>query len=150
MAITQGETTSFRKELLQGVHDFDTDTFMMALYTSSATLGNDTTVYTTSGEVSETGTNYTAGGKALTMTGPAVEGAPDDTRTVFIDFEDPIWNDSTITARGALVYNASKGNKACLVIDFGRDVSSDGGPFQAKVPDPTAAAAMYRIEDPAA
>ena len=146
MAITQGETTSFRIEILQGTHDFDTDTFKMALYTSSATLNNSTTAYSATNEV--TGTGYTAGGQAVTMTGPATD-ATGDTRTVYIDFDDVVWSDSTITARGALLYNSSKSNKAVAVFDFGSDRSSDGGPFRVSPPAPAATTAVLRIEDPA-
>lgn len=145
MTIVHGETTSFRIEMMQGVHDFDNDTFKMALYTSLADLDNDTTAYSSTNEVS--GTGYTAGGATMTITGPAADSG--DGRTVLIDFDDVVWNDSTITARAALIYNSSKSNKAVAVYDFGSDRSSDGGPFRVRAPAADAANAALRLQNPA-
>ncbi|MBO6542288.1 MAG: hypothetical protein JJ939_12030 [Alphaproteobacteria bacterium] len=138
MAITQAICNSFRQECLQGVHDFDNDTFKIALYTSSATLSKSTTAYSATNEVS--GTGYTAGGK--TLTGAALSMSGD---TAIIDFADPTWSASSITARGALIYNSSKSNKAVMVLDFSADRTSDNGPFTVQFPDADASNALLRI-----
>lgn len=143
MAITQSMCTSFKVELLDGVHNFDTggDTFKIALYTSAATLGASTTVYTTSDEVSSSGTNYTAGGNTLT-----VSQVPTSTgTTAFLDFADTTWAAATITARGALIYNSSKSNKAVAVLDFGSDKTSTNGDFTIIMPTADASNAIIRI-----
>ena len=114
MAIAQTQTTSFKLELYEGVHNFLTDTIKMALYYSTATLGASTTVYTTNGEVS--GTGYSAGGKVLT--GVTVAAA---NNVAYVNFANATWSPATFTCRGALIYNASKGNKAIAVLDFGAD-----------------------------
>jgi hypothetical protein len=116
MAITQTQTTSFKVELYQGVHNLLTDTLKIALYTSDATLGAATTVYTTTGEVVAAG--YTAGGN--TLTGVTINSLDS---TAYVNFADTSWA-STLTARGALIYNASQGNKAIAVLDFGADKTS--------------------------
>lgn len=143
MAISQAMCTSFKVELLDGVHNFDTggDTFKIALYTSSATLGASTTAYTTSNEVSSSGTNYTAGGNTLT-----VSQVPTSTgTTAFLDFADTTWAAATITARGALIYNSSKSNKAVAVLDFGSDKTSTNGDFTIIFPTADASNAIIRI-----
>ena len=114
MAIYQGQTTSFKQELYEAVHDFLTDTFNIALYTNAASLGADTTVYTTIGEV--VGGGYTAGGEALT--GVTVASA---NGVAYVNFNSVTWNPASFTCRGALIYNASKSNKAVAVLDFGVD-----------------------------
>jgi hypothetical protein len=117
MAIIQTQTTSFKRELYEGVHNFLVDTFKIALYTSSADLGNNTTQYTTVGEV--TGGGYTAGG--ITLTGALVSA---NSNTAYITFNSPItWTNVTFTTRGALIYNSSKGNKAVAVYNFGQDMT---------------------------
>jgi len=141
MAISQAMCTSFKKELLEGVHNFKNsggDTFKIALYTSSASLGAGTTAYTTSNEVS--GTNYTAGGNTLTRVDPSSSGT-----TGFTDFADTTWSSSTITARGALIYNDSDSDKAVAVLDFGADKSSSGGDFTIQFPAADASNAIIRI-----
>ena len=143
MAISQAMCTSFKVELLDGVHNFDTggDTFKIALYTSSATLGASTTAYTTSNEVSSSGTNYTAGGNTLT-----VSQVPTSTgTTAFLDFADTTWSSATITARGALIYNSSQSNKAVAVLDFGSDKTSTNGDFTIIFPTADASNAIIRI-----
>ncbi len=132
--------SSFKQQLFLGEHDLDTDTIKMALYTSTATLDASTTVYTTSNEVSSSGTNYTAGGNTLTGATVSLSGT-----TAFVDFADTSWAASTITARGALVYNASKSNKAIAVLDFGSDKSSSSGTFTVQMPAATASDALIRI-----
>jgi len=140
MAITQAMTTSFKKELMEGVHDFTTHTFKIALYTSSATLDATTTAYSATNEVS--GTNYTAGGNTLTVTGGAVSTSG---TTAYIDFADTTWADATITARGALIYNSSASNKAVAVLDFGADKTSTAGDFTVSFPTADASNAIARI-----
>jgi hypothetical protein len=113
VAITQAMCTSFKLELLSGVHDFSTDTFKIALYDSGAALGASTQEYTTSNEVVASG--YTAGGATLTVVPPASSGT-----TAYVDFDDVTWT-ASLTARGALIYNTSKSNKAVAVLNFGAD-----------------------------
>ena len=114
MAITQAMCTSFKVELMTGTHNFTTstgDTFKIALYTSSATLGASTTAYTTTNEVS--GTGYTAGGNTLTNVTPTSSGT-----TAFTDFADTTWSTATITARGALIYNSTASDKTSTAGNF--------------------------------
>lgn len=140
MAITQAMCTSFKAELLAGVHDFTTDTFKVALYTSSATLDAATTAYSATNEAS--GTNYTAGGETLTVAGGSVSTSG---TTAFVDFSDVSWAASTITARGALIYNSSQANKAVAVLDFGADKSSADGTFEITMPAADASNAIIRL-----
>lgn len=140
MAISQAMCTSFKVDLLAGTQDFDADTFKVALYTSSASLDAATTAYTTSGEVPSTG-NYTAGGNTLTVSvTPTSTGT-----TAFISFANTTWVASTITARGALIYNSSKSNKAVAVLDFGSDKISTDGDFTINFPTADASNAIIRI-----
>lgn len=137
MAITAAVTNAFKADLLAGVHDAD-DVYKIALYESTATLNKDTTAYTASGEVE--GDGYTAGGAELSG---YTAGAGTD--KAWIDFADPVWTSATLTARGALIYNSTKSNKALCVIDFGEDVSSTNAAFTVQLPAATAAAAILRI-----
>lgn len=142
MAITQAMCTSFKKELLEALHDFNAsggNTFKVALYTSSATLDATTTVYSATNEAS--GTGYTAGGASLTNVDPSSSGT-----TGFTDFSDVTWSSSTITARGALIYNSTNGNRSVGVLDFGSDKSSSAGDFQIQFPTADASNAIIRIE----
>lgn len=139
MAITTAMCTSFKQELLEAEHDFTADVFKLALYTNSATLGASTTAYSTTNEAS--GTGYTAGGATLTVVSPTTSGT-----TAFVDFNDVQFTSSTITARGALVYNSSKSNKAVAVFDFGSDQSSTSSTFTITMPTASAADAIVRIE----
>jgi hypothetical protein len=141
MAITQAMATSFKQELLTGTHDFTNgtgDTFKIALFTSSATLGAATTAYSTSNEVS--GTGYTAGGNTLTNVTPTTSGT-----TAFTDFADTTWSSATITARGALIYNSTDSDKAVVVLDFGSDKTSTAGDFTIQFPTADASNAIIRI-----
>ena len=141
MAITQAMCTSFKQELLEAVHNFKNsggDTFKIALYTSSASLGAGTTAYTTSNEVS--GTGYTAGGNTLTRVDPSSSGT-----TAITDFADSTWSSATITARGALIYNDTDSDKAVAVLDFGADKVSSGGDFTISFPAADASNAIIRI-----
>jgi hypothetical protein len=138
MAITQGMCSSFKQQILLAEHDMDTDVFKIALYTSAATIDASTTVYTTSNEV--TGTGYTAGGNTLTGATVTLTGT-----TAFVDFSDTSWSTATITARGALIYNSSKSDKAVAVLDFGSDKTSTGGTFTIQFPVNDATNAIIRI-----
>lgn len=138
MAITQALCTSFKTEILGGTHDLDTDVLKIALYTSSATLDATTTAYSSTNEVS--GTGYTAGGE--TLSGAAITSSG---TTAFVDFSDVTWSSSTITARGALIYNSSKSNKAVAVLNFGSDKSSSNGNFVISFPTADANNAIIRI-----
>jgi len=132
--ILQTQTTSFKKELYEGIHDLTTDTLYIALYTANADLNEATTVYTTSGEV--TGTGYTAGGVA--MSGITINSSG---FTAYVDFADVVFN-ASVTARCALIYNSSQGNKAIAVLDFGSDKTSTN--FTITMPANTASAALIR------
>ena len=140
MAITTAVCTSFKKELLEGVHNFagGGDTFKVALYTSSASLGAATTAYTTSNEVSASG--YSAGGATLTAVAPTTSGT-----TAYIDFNDVTFSSSTITARGCLIYNSTDSNKAVAVYDFGSDQSSSSSNFTITFPTADATSAIVMI-----
>jgi 4-amino-4-deoxy-L-arabinose transferase-like glycosyltransferase len=138
MAITQAMCSSFKQQILLGEHDMDTDVLKIALYTSLATLSAATTVYSTSDEV--VGTGYTAGGNTLTSPTVSLSGT-----TAFVDFADTSWTTATITARGALIYNSSKSNKAVAVLDFGSDKTSTAGTFTVQFPANTASDAVVRI-----
>jgi hypothetical protein len=138
MAITQAMCTSFKTELLGGVQDLDTDTIYIALFTSSATLSAATTAYSTTNEVS--GTGYSAGGNALTGAVISADGT-----TAIVDFDNTTWASSTITARGALIYNSSKANRAIAVLDFGSDKTSTDGDFTIQFPAADASNAILRI-----
>jgi len=145
MAITQAMCTSFKVALLNGEMDFSSDTtqtFKIALYTSAATLDASTTAYSTTNEV--TGTGYTAGGNTLTIsTNPTSTGT-----TAFLDFADTTWQDATITARGALIYQSGGSNPAVAVLDFGADKTSTAGDFQVQFPTADATNAIVRIATP--
>lgn len=145
MAITQAMCTSFKQELMEGVHDFRVtggDTFYMALYTSSATLDATTTAYTVTNETS--GTGYVAGGQALTNVDPSTSGT-----TAFTDFADETWSTATITARGAMIYNSTPAhtytNPAVAILDFGGDKTSTAGDFTVIFPTADASNAIIRI-----
>lgn len=119
MAIYQTQTLSFRAELFQGVHDLLTDTIKMALYTNNASLSYITTVYSTADEV--VGTGYSSGG--IVLTGVTVSSSTTD-NIAYVNFDSATWNPATFTCRGALIYNASKGDKSIAVLDFGADKST--------------------------
>lgn len=138
MAITQAMVSSFKQQVLQGTHALDVDTIKMALYTSSATLGASTTVYSATNEV--TGTGYVAGGNTLAGASVTLDGT-----TGICTFSNSTWTTSTITARGALIYNSSKSNKAIAVLDFGADKTSTSGSFTVIFPADDAADAIIRI-----
>ena len=134
--------TSFKAEILRAVHDFTASTghtFKLALYTNSASFTAATTAYTATNEVS--GTGYSAGGATLVSVTPTTSGT-----TAFCDFADVVFSSSTITARGALIYNSSAaGNPAVAVLDFGSDKSSSNGDFTITMPTADATDAIVRI-----
>ena len=117
MSIVQTQTTSFKAELYQGIHDLTTDVIKIALYTGNANLNADTTVYSSTNEVAATGT-YVAGG--ATMTGITVSTSG---YTAYVGFDNVSWT-GVITARCALIYNSTQGNKSVAVLDFGSDKTS--------------------------
>ena len=127
MAITQAMCTSFKAEILDEQHDLAADTLKIALYTSSATLGASTTAFTTTNEIS--GTGYTTGGETLTNTTVSTSGT-----TAFFDADDPTWTSASFTARGALIYNSTNGNKAIAVLNFGGDFTVSSGTFRIVFP----------------
>ena len=142
MAITQALCTSFKAELLQGIHNFTAstgDAFKLALYSSSATLDATTTAYSSSNEVADSGT-YAAGGGTLTNITPTSSGT-----TAFADFADLSFTSATITARGALIYNSTDGDRAVAVLDFGGDKVSTNGTFTIQFPVADASNAIIRI-----
>lgn len=136
MPITQTMCTSFKVESWQAVHDLTTDVLKIALYTSAATLDASTTAYSAANEVS--GGSYVAGG--ATLTGVVLNSSG---TTAIVDFADVTWS-GTITARGALIYNSSKSNKAIAVLDFGADKTSSGT-FVIQMPAFTATSAVLRF-----
>jgi len=153
MAISQAICTSFKVELMTATHDFTAstgDSFKIALFTSSATLGAATTAYsapadpdadpTSTNEVTQTGTNYTAGGQALTNVTPTSSGT-----TAFVDFDDEVFSNVSLTARGALIYNDDKSDKAVIVLDFGADKTATTGDFTIQFPAAAASTAIIRI-----
>ena len=144
MAITSAVCTSFKVELLKGVHNFTAttgNTFKIALYTSSATLGASTTAYSTSNEITNSsGTAYTAGGATLTSVTPTTDGT-----TAICDFSDVSYTSASFTANGALIYNDSQSDKAVAVIAFGSDKTVTSGTFTIQFPTADASNAIIRI-----
>ena len=141
MAISSTLTTSFKTQLLTGDHNFTNssgDTYKLALFTSSATLGASTTAYATTNEIS--GTGYSAGGGTLTNVTPSADGT-----TAITDFADLTFSSATITARGCLIYNSSDSNKSVASIDFGGDKTSTAGDFTIQFPAAAASTAIIRI-----
>jgi hypothetical protein len=135
--------TSFKQEILQGVHNFTTstgDTFKLALYTDSASFTAATTAYTVTNEVGNSGT-YAAGGGTLTNVTPTTSGT-----TAFTDFDDLSFTSATITARGALIYNdTAAGDPSVVVLDFGSDKTSTAGTFTIQFPTADASNAIIRV-----
>ena len=141
MAITQSMATSFKKELLEGKHNFlasGGNSFKLALYTSSATMGAATTAFTTTNQAA--GTNYNSGGSALTYINPATSGT-----TAFTDFADLTFGTATITARGCMIYNDTNADRNVAVFDFGGDKTSTAGSFTIQFPTADASNAIIRI-----
>ena len=149
MAITQAVANSFKKEVLEGKHDFQFsggDTFKLALFTSSASLGAATTDYSSSNEVTNTsGTAYTAGGATLTRSGVGLTGT-----TAFTDFSDVTYSSASFTANGAMIYNTTTGTgtgttDSVAIIAFGGDKTASNGTFKIEFPANDATAAIIRL-----
>jgi hypothetical protein len=149
MTIAQTATTSFKVELPQGIHNFgptSPDTFKIALYTAAANLDATTAVYDPAAAGQVVGAGYTAGGNTLTISVTPVAannlaGMP----TSYWSFANTSWTTATFTARGALIYNASKGNRSVAVLDFGTDKTVNNDTFQIVFPTPDANSAIVRI-----
>jgi len=135
MSIVQTQTTSFKAELYEGIHNLLTDTLKIALYSGNASLNADTTEYSTANEIAVSG--YTAGGNTLTGVTLNVSGF-----TAYVNFDNTSWN-AALTARCALIYNATKGNKSIAVVDFGADKTSTIT-FLITMPANTATSALIR------
>lgn len=150
MSIGQTLATSFKVEILDGIHNFGVgvirattaaDTFKIALYSTLATLNSTTTVYTTQDEV--TGTGYVAGGNTL-----VISQAPTSTNTetvAWLNFENSSWANATFSADGALIYNSTQGNKAVAVLNFGSTKTTANQTFTVTFPASTSSAAIIRI-----
>lgn len=140
MAITQAICNSFKKELLEGTHNLQAagDTFKIALYTSSATIDSTTTVYSATNEAA--GAGYAAGGNTL-----AGQSVTQSTSVSYVDFTDSSWAASSITARGALIYNSTEANKAVIVLDFGSDKTSSASTFTIIFPSADSTNAIIRL-----
>ena len=147
MPIAQTATTNFKVELPQGIHNFgptSPDTFKIALYTAAANLGAATAVYSTAGEV--VGTGYVAGGNTLVISVTPTSGNnTGNVPTAFLSFANSTWTSATFTARGALIYNSTEGNKSVAVLDFGADKTVNNDTFQIIFPTPDANSAIVRI-----
>tara|TARA_R100001079_G_scaffold44137_1_gene22301 strand:+ start:1429 stop:1866 length:438 start_codon:yes stop_codon:yes gene_type:complete len=144
MAITTNAIcNSFKKELLEATHNFSNpggNSFKLAMYTNSATLGKSTTSFTTGNEVSSPSGGYSSGGKALVNAGTSLA-----TNTAITDFADLSFVGVTLTARGALIYNDTNSDKAVAVLDFGGDKTATAGTFTIQFPAFTTSAAILRI-----
>ena len=141
MAIAQAVANSFKKEILEGIHDLESggDVFKLALYDSSANLSAATTSFTTGGEVANTG-QYSSGGGALTGQTTSL-----DTGVAIVDFAELSFTGVTLTARGALIYNTSESDKAVAVLDFGGDKTATAGTFTIQFPTFNSTNAILRI-----
>lgn len=140
MAITQSLTSTFKSQLLAAGHNFAAaggNTFKIALYTSAASLDSTTTVYTVTGEVSSSGTNYTAGGNTLTNSGITLSGT-----TAYLTFSNTSWASASFTAAGALIYNSTNSNNAVAVFNFGGNFTSTNGTFSVIFPAATSTTAV--------
>jgi len=144
MAITSAICNSFKQEILVATHDFTAstgDTFKIALFTSSATLGASTTAYSVTNEITnDAGSAYTAGGENLTSSTPVL-----DSSTAVCDFADVSWTSASFTANGCLIYNSSKSNKAVCAIAFGSDKTATNGTFTIQFPTADASNAIIRL-----
>jgi len=148
MSILQTVTTSCKIELLQAIHNFgptSPNTFKIALYTGNADLNASTTVYTTSNEVAN-GSGYTTGGNTLVISQSPTSGNNQSAvPTAFISFSNTSWTSASFTARGALIYNSTQGNKSIAVLDFGADKTVTNDTFQIIFPTADANSAIVRI-----
>ncbi len=149
MTIAQTATTSFKVELPQGIHNFgptSPDTFKIALYTAAADLGPATAVYNPAAVGQVVGAGYTAGGNTLVINvTPVAANNALNIQTSYWSFANTSWTNATFTARGALIYNATEGNKSVAVLDFGADKTVNNDTFQIIFPAPDANSAIIRI-----
>lgn len=143
MSIQQGLTNSFKQEMLQAGQNLVTDTLKMALYTAFSDIGQLTTVYTTSNEV--TGTGYTAGGVEVTGAVLSTQTTGPDAGTVYVNFDNVSWPGANFIARGALIYNVTQGNKSVAVLDFGSDKTFSSTSNTVTMPANTATTALIRF-----
>jgi hypothetical protein len=141
--IQQGLTNSFKQEMLQAGQNIATDTLRMALYTAFADIGPETTVYTTTNEV--TGTGYTAGGVAVTGATINTQTTGPNAGTVYVDFNNVSWPGANFVARGALIYNVTRSNKTVAVLDFGSDKTFTSINNTVTMPANTATTALIRF-----
>jgi len=150
LAISQTLATSFKVEILDGIHNFGVgvirastaaDTFKIALYSTLATINDTTTVYTTQDEV--TGTGYTAGGNTLTIS--QVPTSTSTETTAWLNFDNSSWTTASFSADGALIYNSTQGNKAVAVLNFGSTKTATAQTFTVTFPASTSDAAIIRI-----
>jgi len=137
MAILQGMCSSFKQESWLGIHDLDTNTLKLALYTATADLSQATTAYTPTNEIS--GTGYVSGGIPLTGVQVLLSGT-----TAYVTFNNPVFANASFTCRGGLIYNASQANRAIAVLDFGADKTANGT-FTIQLPAATATTALLRF-----
>jgi hypothetical protein len=135
--IVQTQTTSFKAELYEGIHDLIDDTIKIALFNANADLTASTTVYSTNQEV--TGTGYTAGGN--TLTGATVRS---NGTTAFVSFDNTSWSSASFTSRGALIYNSSKANRSIAVLNFGSDKIVANGTLTIEFPSNDVTSAIIR------
>jgi len=143
MAIQQGLTNSFKQEMLQSGQNLATDTLYMALYTAFSDIGQLTTEYTTSNEV--TGTGYTAGGVEVTGATISTQTTGPDAGTVYVNFDNVSWPGANFIARGALIYNVTQGNKSVAVLDFGSDKTFSSVSNTVTMPVNSATTALIRF-----
>jgi len=143
MAIQQGLTNSFKQEMLQAGQNLLTDTLKMALYTAFSDIGPETTVYTTTNEI--TGTGYTAGGETMTGVTISTQTTGPNAGTVYVNFDNVSWPGADFTARGALIYNETQGNASVAVLDFGSDKTFSSTSNTVTMPANTATTALIRF-----
>lgn len=137
--IVQTQTTSFKKELYEGIHDLLTDTIKIALYTANADIDANTTVYVVTDEI--TGTGYTAGGNTLTGTTVKSENG-----VAYVSFDNTTWTSASFTCRGALIYNSTKANRSIAVLNFGSDKIVQNQTFQIQFPPNIPNSAIIRSQ----
>lgn len=137
--IVQTQTTSFKKELYEGIHDLLTDTIKIALYTANADIDANTTVYVATNEI--TGTGYTAGGNTLTGTTVNSENG-----VAYVSFDNTTWASASFTCRGALIYNSTKANRSIAVLNFGSDKTVLNQTFQIQFPPNIPNSAIIRSQ----
>lgn len=142
MPLVQGATNTFKTGLASGTFNFASDTFKIALYSDTASLGPTTSAYTTDGEI--TGTGYTAGGNTLTVSVTPTTGADPTNTTAYLSFSNSTWDPAAFTCRGALIYKSGGGNPTVCVLDFGGDKTCSTS-FEVQFPAASSTSAIIRI-----